>query len=119
MPADNDFDRAVAGHRARNDALAELIVKKGGNLDERRNVDLHFWAPDEIAAMALAAAMRDFGATNAIYEPAADGSDWNVEAQYQCTVTDLVSQSTVERLVTIAMEHKATFDGWGTRLSEL
>ena len=116
MPSNDQFDRAVSGHIARNKSLVELIASKGADLGEVRIVDLHFWASDELAAKQLAASLADFGATNILFNRSNDDDVWNVEGQYRVSVNTLVSREVVERLVSLALSHNSSFDGWGTSL---
>ena len=114
--ADSVADQ-VASHAARNRELVALIMKKGADTTERRTIDLHFWAPDELSARRLTDALREFGLDKVVSnQTKADPSLWNVEGQILASVDYVVAEFFVERLVTLAAAHEADVDGWGTSL---
>lgn len=64
MSSTDQFDHAVSCHIARTSHSFGASSAKVSTSTEPRTVDLHFWAPDEVAARQLAASLVEFGATN-------------------------------------------------------
>jgi hypothetical protein len=109
----------VIEHNARNAALVELIRQKGGDLASERTIDLHFWAPDEHLARGLVGALNQIGLQDVLANPSTGRDDlWNVEGRLQSSINDVIAIQFVERFAALALKHGATFDGWGTALSE-
>ncbi len=107
----------IQRHLARNRELKELIVSKGAKLDEQRIIELHFWAYGETAARRLGVALEEAGYPSAVSRPSAsDPSLWNVESHITSSALAVTTPYFVERLVRIATENEAEFDGWGTSI---
>jgi hypothetical protein len=50
---ESKIQESIEGHRERNRELKKVIADKGIDLEQRRLIDLHFWAFDESAASNL------------------------------------------------------------------
>lgn len=106
----------IQGHIARNRELKNLLAEKGIDLVETRIVDLHFWASNEKAANDLALALDLIGYPTT-KTSRSNGSDlWNVESQVEASPLAVTDRFFVERLVRLAADHEAEFDGWGTAI---
>jgi hypothetical protein len=104
-------EKAVAAHLSRNAALLESLNAKGVDPLERRPIDLHFWASTEAAARALSQALDRQGFATQVNSA---GSAWNIEAQFNGSITEVTAVGFVERYVRLAAQHSGDFDGWGT-----
>ena len=94
-----------------------MIVSKGVDLEEKRTIDLHFWAFGEAAARDLEGALETAGYSVSVSKPSeADSSLWNVESQVNTSPLAVTTPFFVERLVRLAIENQAEFDGWGTSI---
>ena len=107
----------MEAHQARNQELVAVIVARGGLLQTRRRVDLHFWSKSEQDAEMLVEALRRLG-VQAVRANPPPGMDriWSVEASLETTVEDVTREAYVESLVRLAIQHGSEFDGWGTEL---
>jgi hypothetical protein len=114
---ESDIQKAIQHHLARNRELKKLIVSKGVDLEENRTIDLHFWADGEVAANNLGIALETAGYSVAGSKPSdSDSSLWNVESQVNSSPHAITTPLFVERLVRLATENQAEFDGWGTSI---
>ena len=115
--SESDIQKAIQSHLARNLELKKLIVSKGVGLDERRTIDLHFWAYGEGAAHDLVVALETAGYSVSVSKPSeGDPSLWNVESQLKTSPLEVTTPLFVERLVRLAADNRAEFDGWGTSI---
>ena len=113
---ESKIQKSIEGHLARNRELKKLIANKGVDPEKKRIIDLHFWASSEGAANDLALALKDAG-HGAASRGRVDGSDlWNVETQVEASPLAVTTPFFVERLVRLAADHDAEFDGWGTAI---
>jgi hypothetical protein len=109
------LEDVVAGHIARNLELCKVLESKGVDLAVARFLDLHFWADDELAAHRLAAALRERGYAEVTLGPT-EAEFWNVEAEIEAPVVDVVETGFVEQLAQLARDNRGEFDGWGTEV---
>ncbi len=110
---ESTIEELIQGHVARNRELKNLLPEKGVDLVETRIVELHFWASDEKAANDLALALDLIGYPAAKPSRSNDSDLWNVESQVEASPLAATDPFFVERLVRLAAEHEAEFDGWG------
>jgi len=112
-----DIQTSVLRHATRNRELKELIESKGVDLAEQRTIDLHFWAGGEEAARNLTAVLQTEGYLVVSQNPSkGNPALWNVEAQVEASPLSVTAPLFVERMVRVAAENEAEFDGWGTSL---
>ena len=71
----------INGHIARNRELMKLIASKGVALEDRRLIDLHFWAMNERAAENLAIALNQTGYPVTIKAKVGGCDQWNERAR--------------------------------------
>jgi hypothetical protein len=109
------IEATVAAHESRNRGLLESLRTKGADLFEKRPIDLHFWATSNAGARGLAEALgRDGFGQVVVSGPSASVAKWNVDAQLKGSIMEVPAVSFVERYATLAAQHSAEFDGWGT-----
>ena len=89
----------IGGHIARNRELMKLIASKGLDLEDRRLIDLHFWAMNESAAENLSIALNQAGYPVTIKRKVEGCNQWNVESQIEASPIEVTAQSLVESLV--------------------
>jgi regulator of RNase E activity RraB len=106
----------IEAHVARNRELKHMIAEKGIDLAEGRSVDLHFWASNEKAASDLALALEAIGYPTTKTSKSSGSDFWNVESQVEASPLAVTDPFFVERLVRLALDHEAEFDGWGTAI---
>jgi hypothetical protein len=83
-------------------------------LENRRLIDLHFWAMNQGAAENLVIAVNEAGYPVTM-KGKVDGCDsWSVESQIERSPLEVTDKFFVESLVRLAAAHQAEFDGWGT-----
>lgn len=115
--SESEIQKQIQNHLARNRELKKLIVSKGVDLEVKRTIDLHFWAFGEVAARNLEVALETAGYSVAVSKPSeSDSSLWNVESQVNASPFAVTSPFFVERMVRLAAENQAEFDGWGTSI---
>ena len=115
--SESEIQEAIKNHIARNRELKNLIVSKGVDLEQTRPIDLHFWAFGEVAARNLEVALETEGYSVGVSKPSeSDSSLWNVESQVNTSPLAVTTPFIVEKLVRLAAENRAEFDGWGTSI---
>jgi len=109
------IEATVAAHESRNRGLLESLRNKGADLFEKRPIDLHFWATNNAGARGLAETLGKHGFGEIVVSgPSASVAKWSVDAQLEGSIMEVTAVSFVERYATLATEHSAEFDGWGT-----
>jgi len=116
MVDESKIQALIDGHTARNRELKNLISSKGVALDDRRLIDLHFWAMNERAAENLATALNQAGYPVTVKSKVEGCDQWNVESQIETSPIAVTAQFFVESLVRLAATHESEFDGWGTSI---
>jgi hypothetical protein len=115
--SESEIQKAIENHLARNRELKKLIISKGVDLEEKRTIDLHFWASGEVAARNLGVALETAGYSVGVSKPSeSDSSLWSVEGKVNSSPLAVTTPFFVERLVRLAAENQAEFDGWGTSI---
>jgi hypothetical protein len=112
-----DRKTKLTGHEQRNKELLLLFRAKQVNLDEKRSIDLHFWAWSQSDSVRLAHELYRRGFTILLLKPAIlpdDPERWNVEAGTRSTISSIVDSKFTEMLVDLASSFNADYDGWGT-----
>jgi len=111
-----DTTKEVNGHLKRDEMLRNTLLEKGVALNEKRSIELHFWASKQEDAVMLAKALYNNGLLVLTLAPVSNepADKWNIEAGTETTVENLTSPSVVQRFVKLAAEFNATYDGWGT-----
>src|SRR3989442_14136775 len=111
------IEDSIQAHHARNRELLKLIANKGADPNVARDIDRHFWTPNEDAARNLSADLRARGYSRvAINRAVADASLWNVETCVHATPLSVVAPVFVEDIVRLAAANDGEFDGWGTSI---
>jgi hypothetical protein len=114
--SESQIKEAIEGHLAQNRELEKLITEKGVDLTKTRTIDLHFWALNEKSAHDLALALDALGYPTSIKARVGNSELWNVESQVEASPLGVTAPFFVERLVRLAQDHGAEFDGWGTAI---
>jgi hypothetical protein len=115
--ARSDPDNERSRHASRNRELVALIERKGGELENPRTIDLHFWSAGRAFAERLVSALCELGMRNVVTgAPQGLEDEWNVEASYRGSVRQVIEPAFVERLILLADGLESRFDGWGTNL---
>jgi len=108
------IEAALEGHRVRNVALVARLRELQVALDQPRAIDLHFFAPNPPAAVAIAAALEAIGLHGPEVGAAHADGKVSVEVTVQRPVNLVVTRSFIEPLVRIAAASGGEHDGWGT-----
>ena len=118
---ENAIQQDIAAHRRRNSTLVQDISERGGDTQRERSIDCFFHTRSEDNAIALSALLHAQGFRDISITHSEDGGDhpWTVQGVLTCTVVAFTAPNCVEKLVRIAAQHDAVFDGWGTPLDEL
>lgn len=129
--------KVIAGHETRNRILVERILFRGGDLNEVRDIDIHFLSSNEQDAKRLMFALqglRMIHVTIHLNTPEStlgrtfftkvlawifkrtqsSRREWVVEGQLQTTVNKMVDAGFTTKLVVLASRYSATYGGWGT-----
>ena len=117
-PDEAVIEAALEGHRARNEALVARLRESHVPLDQPRVIDLHFFAPSQPAAHAIAAALRSHGLPEPAVSPADSDGIVSIEVAVVLPVSAVVARSFIEPLVRIAAASGGEHDGWGTSIEE-
>jgi len=127
----------LAGHETRNRIQIERILFRGGDLDEVRDIDVHFLSSNEQEAKRLMFALQglrmihvnirlnthEFDVGRTFFAKAlawffqhtqSSRKEWVVEGQLQTTVKKMVDSGFTTKLVVLASRYSATYGGWGT-----
>jgi hypothetical protein len=112
-------DRERAAHAARNTALLQRLTETGVTLEAPRLVDFYFWAPDLIAATAIAQRLTERGMTQVVTSPPTEARDvWSAQGQMRVSPALAGSEGMTEALLALALPVRAEYDGWGTMVEE-
>jgi hypothetical protein len=116
VPGESFLKQELDEQLSRNQKLIETILRHGGKLDEERPIDFFFYCSTEESArdLGLELAASGFVDVNVADEPLDD--QWSVTAVKIATIDAVTDPLFVERLVKIASNALAEFDGWGTPL---
>jgi len=115
--SESEIQKAIQSHLARNRELKKLITSRGVDLEEKRTIDLHFWAYGEVAAHELEIALEAAGYLVSVSKPSeGDSGLWSVESQINTSPPAVTTPFFVEKVVRLAAKHQAEFDGWGTSI---
>jgi len=106
-----------AGHKLRNAVLVDQLCAKSVDLSESREIDLHFWAADNVEADSLARLLEDSGyASPKVSASVSAPIRWNVEVKIDSSISRVADDSFAFSLVDLANGANAEFDGWGTSI---
>lgn len=114
-------EEQLMAHGARNFELRKTLQNYGVEMNSPRLCDLNFDCPDEAGARDLAADLQAFGIASKVKEPFEFGFKkigWIVAGSKTISPNDLMDESLTGRLIRVAMKNRATYDGWGTAISE-
>ncbi|MBL8237498.1 MAG: ribonuclease E inhibitor RraB [Bryobacterales bacterium] len=114
---DNAIAKAVRKHQLRNDTLVQEFERRSVNLNEPRIIDFHFCAWNQRDAAVVARSLYEIGFLVKLLAPAPTESDpklWAIEAGAKIPLVQATGSELTEKLVRIAINEDATFDGWGT-----
>jgi Regulator of ribonuclease activity B len=115
---EDHIEAAIDGHRVRNEALIARLREFHVALNQPRAIDLHFFAPSELAARSIAAGLKARGLPEPTFStPGPDGTV-SVEVAVMLPVNVVVTRAFIEPLVRIALEFGGVHDGWGTSIEE-
>jgi len=129
--------QVLAGHESKNRILVERIRFRGGDLNEVRDIDVHFLSSNEQDAKRLMFALQglrmihvnirlntdEFAAGRTFFAKAlawivrstqSSRKEWVVEGQLQTTVNKMVDTGFTTKLVVMASRYSATYGGWAT-----
>jgi hypothetical protein len=132
-----NITQVLAGHESRNRILVERILFRGGDLNEVRDIDVHFVSSNEQEAKRLMFALQGLRMIHITIRPntqeaksrgtflikmlislfirtRSPGKEWVVEGQLQTTVNRMVDAGFTTKLVVLASRYSAIYDGWGT-----
>lgn len=114
-------DEQLAAHKSRNVELRKALEGYGVLMDAGRPCDLNFNCADEASARALAADLEPFGVLCKVNEPFEFGFrkvGWAVAGNKLISPNALMDESLTEQLIRLAIKNRATYDGWGTAITE-
>ena len=107
----------VAGHSAWNAELLRRIPEEDVDLDGRRLDDVFFRAPDEDSADSLVHSLARDRLEGFFSAPLREeGEAWSVKGRLRLSPRRMADDEFTEKLVRLAAECEATYDGWGTSL---
>lgn len=115
-------EEQIAGHDARNAELSKTLVGYGIDLTKPRACDLNFHCRDESGARDLAVELQSLGIATQVSEPFEIGFTkvgWVVAGKAELSPQTIMDSDFSRRLVELAVKHRASYDGWGTALTEL
>jgi hypothetical protein len=113
MAGQSFIDDDIREQLSRNEKLVETFLEHGADLDEERPVDFFFYTESPEAARALADDLEANGFDEAAVLPEPTDGKWGVQAIKKASVNGVTDAAFVEKLVRIAANHLAEFDGWG------
>lgn len=93
------------------------LKRKAIDLNEPRPIDFHFWAWTQRDAAVLARSLYDMGFLIRLLAPSpaeGDPDRWAIEAGANVSPDQAVGRDLTAKLVRLAAEEDAEFDGWGT-----
>lgn len=108
----------IAGHRARNRALLEAIDAHGASLDSPKPIDFAFNVKRKPNAERLASELTSLGFEKISLSRSGwfVFSTWSIKAVLTASPNDVAADAFVTKLVRLATENDAIFDGWGMEL---
>ena len=112
-----EIKTAVERHLHRSQLLSTDLEQKGVDLNEPRPIDFHFWAWTQRDAAVLARSLYGMGFLVRLLSPSATEDDpdrWAIEAGAKIAPFRASEFDLTEKLVRLAAEEDAVFDGWGT-----
>lgn len=109
-----EIRKLVAGHRKRNKDLLASLEGFGVDLMAPRQIDLHFFAPNEKAASELRASLEKLEFVTTVVVDKSQYGGHSVGAQATMSPLDVTKEDAVLTLVQIAVSHSCEHDGWGT-----
>jgi regulator of RNase E activity RraB len=110
---------AVEKHYARNQHLRLAFEQRGVDLDALRPIEFHFWAWTQRDAAVVARSLYQMGFLVRLIAPAPAEDDpdrWSIEAGAKIALTQASGNELTEKLVRLAANEDAVFDGWGTSI---
>ena len=115
---ESKIQEQLAGHRARNKALLSAIVSHGVSLESQNPTDHTFNVKREAAAGKLASALASLGFTEIHLSRVGwfIFSTWHISAVLVASPNEVTADAFVEKLIRLAAEHAAIYDGWGMSL---
>jgi hypothetical protein len=110
--------KAVEGHDYRNEELRVVFLRDGVSLTDSREIDCHFWMPDETAGRQLAASLVSEGFQLKVSRQGTSGGrlNWNLELTVRQSIALTLRHEFTETLVNAADRFGGRYDGWGTSL---
>jgi hypothetical protein len=111
------IDQELNGHRERNRALRAKFEERKVDLAEARSIEFQFWAWTQRDAAVLGRALYQMGFLLRLLAPAPKPNDperWSVEAGAKIPLTQALGDELAEKLIKLASDEDAVFDGWGT-----
>lgn len=108
----------IQGHVERSANVLRQIADLGRDPKQLQNVDCFFYTNDEDDAIALASCLKANGFRDIQMSNADNDSDypWSVVAVLTSSPISFAVPDMFAKLVSIAEDYNATFDGWGTQL---
>jgi hypothetical protein len=107
------IEEDLAAHAARNNELRGVIESHGADLSEIRLIDFFSYASSATDAQQLASDLSSIGFRKVEVADEAD-NQWPVTGVFEGSVEQVTAPDFVERLVRLAANYLAEFDGWGT-----
>ena len=97
------------------------ITNYGVNIDEKRKIDLTFWAPTEQAARVLAEACERNGMQlGLVLGPGESEANrrWLVRCHISASVSFMTTKENLVTFLLFADKYECDYDGWGTAIVE-
>jgi hypothetical protein len=98
------------------------IKAYGVDPDKKRQIDLTFWAPDEVAAKVFVeASKRNEMPPNLTLGPASPrdaNQRWLIRCPLAASVTFITTKENVVTFLLFADKYDCEYDGWGTAIVE-
>jgi hypothetical protein len=114
-----EIQTSLAKHRDRNAQLRQVLSERAVNFSQERPVDVHFWVWSQRDAAVLARDLFKQGFLVKLLSSASspdDPSRWTVDAGARVAPERMLGDEFTERMIRLAAEHDAIYDGWGTEL---
>ena len=117
-PTEDEIQAAIAAHRARNVELRQVLIREGIELTEKRYFEVHFFADVQIDAALLAGELFQERFLVKLLSPSEETGErrWTVEAIALVPPAEILGDQLTERLVRLAANCRAVYDGWGTQV---
>jgi regulator of RNase E activity RraB len=119
-PTEDEIQAAIAEHRARNVELRQVLIREGIELTEKRFFEVHFFADVQIDAALLAGELFQERFLVKLLSPFEEAGErrWTVEAIALVPPAEILGDQLTERLVRLAANCRAVYDGWGIQVLE-